>query len=156
MNKLGPRTMRTHVEFRSSKFPAYEDEQYEVNPGCFGKRVAEFLAAGLTQDGFGIGDVIAEDWGWVVPVENPGFRLWIGCGNYDEYPDGDGFLCFIEPHTPFIRRLFRKIDTTERVGALRGAIDSILTSDPEISGIKWWTYDQFNNPVTQQADQADN
>jgi len=36
------------------------------------------------------------------------FRLWIGCGRYQEYPDG--FLCFIEPHEPFVRKLLGVLD----------------------------------------------
>jgi hypothetical protein len=44
--------MKTQVEFRSDKFPAYESEEQEINPGRYGKRVAEFLAAGLRSHGF--------------------------------------------------------------------------------------------------------
>ena len=93
--------MKTHVEFRSAAFPPYEGEEDEINPGRYGKRVAEFLIRGLKQKGFQPSEPVAEDWGWVVPIQNDAFRLWIGCGNYDEYPDG--FLCFIEPHQPTIR-----------------------------------------------------
>jgi len=142
--------MKSHVEFRSSEFPPYDCEEEQINPGRFGKRVAEFLAKGLAEAGFSIGDLVAEDWGWIVPIENPGFRLWVGCGNYDEYPDG--FLCFIEPHTPVIRKLFRKIDVSERVGALRDAIDRLLTSHPGIQSVKWWTHDEFNNPGAGEQD----
>ena len=55
---------------------------------------------------------------WMNIHERPvsGYRLWIGCGNYEEYPDG--FLCFIEPSKPFVRKWFRKIDTTDRLSAL--------------------------------------
>lgn len=59
--------VKTHVEFRSEAFPPYESEAEEVNPGRFGKRVAEFFASGLTQEGFLPGAIFAEDWGWVVP-----------------------------------------------------------------------------------------
>ena len=62
---------------------------------------------------------------------NDAFRLWIGCGNYQEYPDG--YLCFIKQHTPYVRKLFRKIDTRERVEALQRALDKILV---EANGIR--------------------
>jgi len=88
---------------------------------------------------------IAEDWGWIVPVANDQFRLWIGCANYQEY--ADGFLCFIEPHTPFVRKLLKKIDTQEGVGSLRRAMDKILTETADIRGKRWWTYDEFTNPA---------
>jgi len=35
--------MKTHVEFRSSAFPAYENEEEEINPGLWGRRLAEHL-----------------------------------------------------------------------------------------------------------------
>ena len=109
-----------------------------------GKRLAEFLRDKLRDEGFGIDDPFTEDWGWVVPVRNEGFDLSVGCGNYQEYPDG--FLCFIEPHTPFVRRFLRNIDTRERVTALQRAMDRILTEDAGIRAKRWWTDYEFNNP----------
>jgi hypothetical protein len=140
--------MLTHVEFRSDSFPAFEDEDKLVNPGLWGKRLAYFLREGLQREGFQIREPFAEDWGWVVPVVNEPFRLWIGCGHHQEYPDG--FLCFIEPHKPFVRRLFRKIDTRERIAALREAIDKVLAANAGIRGKHWWTYEEFNNPRSNQ------
>ena len=52
--------MKTQVEFRSDKFPAYENEEHEINPGRYAKRVAEFLAAGLQSHGFETDELIAE------------------------------------------------------------------------------------------------
>jgi hypothetical protein len=78
----------------------------------------------------------------VLPILNEGFDLRIGCGNYQEYPDG--FLCFIEPREPFIRKLFSRIETTERVGALQEAIDRILSSADGIRDKRWWTHEEFN------------
>jgi hypothetical protein len=118
----------------------------EINPGRFGKRVAEFLAAGLRSHGFETESLVAEDWGWIVPIKNDGFKLWVGCGNYEEYPDG--FLCFIEPHVPVIRKLFKKIDTRPRIEALQKALDTVLSEGAGIRNKRWWTYEQFNNPRT--------
>lgn len=137
--------METYVEFRSDRFPPYDGEEDEINPGRYGKRLAEFLQSGLSAEGFVTGPPIAEDWGWVLPVENRAFTMWIGCANYDEYPD-DGFLCFIEPHTPTVRRWFRKISTMARVAELRNAIDAILSAEPAIRDKRWWTHEEFNGP----------
>jgi hypothetical protein len=138
--------MKTQVEFRSDEFPAYESEAHEINAGRYGKRVAEFLSGGLRSHGFEPEDLIAEDWGWVVPIKNDDFKLWIGCGNYEEYTDG--FLCFIEPHEPLIRKLFRKIDTQARVEALHQAMDAVLSESAGIRDKKWWTHEEFNSPRT--------
>jgi hypothetical protein len=87
-----------------------------------------------------------EDWGWTIDIRNVRIRSWIGCGNYDEYPD-DGFLCFIEPHTPTIRKLLRKIDVSAQIRALRDAIDEILAAESSIRDKRWWTYDEFMFPA---------
>ena len=138
--------MKTHVEFRSNAFPPYDGEEDEINPGRYGKRVAEFLVGGLKQKGFEPLPPIAEDWGWVVPIKNDGFSLWIGCGNYDEYPD-DGFVCFIEPHQPKLRRwLLWTVDTSAKITALHEAIDQLLSANPAVREKKWWTYAEFNRP----------
>ena len=76
-------------------------------------------------------------------IRNDDFKLWIGCGNYEEYPDG--FLCFIEPHEPVIRKLFKKIYTRARVEALQKAMDAVLAESVGIRDKKWWTHEEFNN-----------
>ncbi len=136
--------MLTHVEFRSSIFPPYDSEAHEVNPGRHGKRLAEYLAEGLRKEGETVGDLVAEDWGWVVPVAHDEFRLWVGVGNYDEFDDG--FLCFIEPHTEYVRRWFKKVHTEPRIALLQSRIDAVLKDHPEISALRWWTYEEFNRP----------
>jgi hypothetical protein len=134
----------THVELRSDLFPAYPGEEEEINPGRYGKRLAEFLIAALRKEGFASKDPRREDWGWRIDVENEAFSLWIGVGVYEEYPDG--FLCFIEPTTPSIRRFFKRIDTRGPVEALQRAIDKALTAEPGIRDVRWATHDDFNGP----------
>jgi len=136
--------VKTHVEFRSDRFPAYDGEDKQINPGRYGKRLAQFISDGLRTEGFEPQEPVAEDWGWVVRIRNEGFPLWIACGNYDEYPDG--FLCFIEPHRPFIRRFFKKVQTSERVESLQRAMDKILSEEVGVREKRWWTHEEFNNP----------
>ncbi len=137
--------MLTHVELKSDAFPPYDTESGEVNPGRFGKRLAEFLAEALRRQGEAVGEIFAEDWGWVVPIENAEYKLWIGVGNYEEYPDG--FLCFLEPHEEYVRKLFRKISTKERMSRLQERVDTALKGHDRVRDIKWSTYDEFNNPT---------
>jgi hypothetical protein len=132
--------MRTHVEFRSSEFPAQPGEDEQINPGRYGKSLADYLREQLTARGISAGEPYAEDWGWAVPIDNPEFPLWIGCGNYEEYPDG--FLCFIEPRKPYVRKLFRKIDTTAAVGRVASALDAILQSHPKVREVRWWSEEE--------------
>ncbi|MGH8444013.1 MAG: hypothetical protein ACREVL_02045 [Solimonas sp.] len=128
--------MRTHVEFSSGHFPAYPDEADQINPGRFGRRLAEFVGAGLSQRGWRVHDIGAEDWGWRVELEHAAFALWIGCGNYDDFDDG--FLCFIEPSKPLVRRWLRRIDTTAAVEKLAGDLADTLERSGKASRLRWW------------------
>jgi hypothetical protein len=139
--------MDTHVEFRSDKFLPLEGEEKLINPDLWGKRLADFLREGLRKEGFETAEPNAEDWGWCVPVINKSFRLWIGCGRYQAYDDG--FLCFMEPHKPFVWRFFKRVDTRERIDALRRALDKILGDEQGIHSKRWWTHEAFNRQYWQ-------
>lgn len=127
--------MRTQLEFHSDVFPALPGEDEEINPGRRGRRLADFLRAELAARGLPGGEPYAEDWGWAVPIENAQYPLWVGCGNIDE--DENGFVCFIEPGKPFIRKLFRKIDTRERVEQVATALEQALGAHPKVTDLRW-------------------
>ena len=129
------KTMKTHLEFTSTAFPAYPGEDKDINPGIFGKRLAEFLAEGLPSHGFKVLGIGAEDWGWMVEIENKDFPLWIGCANYE---DGEnGFQCFIEPSKPFVRKWFLKIETGPIVEKLAAALEAVLLQSGKVSNFHW-------------------
>lgn len=132
--------MKTHLEFRSSAFPPYPEEEEQINPGLFGRRLAEFLVERLKDAGFNPDEPGPEDWGWYITVENPNFPLWIGCGHYQEYEDG--FLCFIEPSKPVVRRWFRKVSTEAMVSRIASVLESSLGSHPAVYGLRWWSDDE--------------
>ena len=134
--------MLTYVEFKSTAFPPYDGESEEINPGRFGKRLAEYLSAELGRLGEPVGELFTEDWGWVVPIENAGFDLWIGVGNYEDYPDG--FLCMIEPQTEYVRKLFRKVPTRGRIETLQRNVAAALNAHSGIRDVKWSTREEFN------------
>lgn len=129
-------SLRSHIEFRSDAFPARPGEEQQINPGRWGAALVEYLKPELASRGFIPTATYTEDWGYVIELENPGFRLWIGCGNYEEYPDG--FLCFVEPSKPFVRKWFRKINSTTRVGAVADALEAALRAQPRIYDLRWW------------------
>ena len=131
--------MRTHIEFRSDKFPAYPGEQEKINPDLWGQRLAEYLQIKLNEEGISTDEHIGfEDWGCELALVGTPFPIRIGCGRYQEYPNG--YLCFITPSQPVIRKfLFKKIDTTSEVIRIADALDKILTSDPDIRDLRWWS-----------------
>lgn len=127
--------MKTFVEFRSSKFPPYDGEQEQINPGLWGKRLAEYLVASLRQRGLQPDAPIAEDWGWYIPIEIDGAKLALCCGH--QSGEEDEFLCFTNPQAPIVRKLFKRIDVTEQLARLTGAVNEILLADPDIRAIAW-------------------
>ena len=127
--------MKTMVMFRSSKFPPYEGEEEEMNPGLWGRRLAEYLVEKLTEKGIQANEIIPEDWGYYIPVEVEGVKLAVCCGH--QGGEEDQFLCFTDPKQPIVRRWFRKVDLTAPLSRLVQALDEILRSDPEIRDIEW-------------------
>jgi len=127
--------MKSQVTFRSKKFPPYNGEEEQINPGLWGKRLAEYLVDKLKPHGIETEEIIAEDWGWYIPIKNEKFRLAICCGHQNG--DDDEFLCFTDPATPIIRKLFKRIDATHELSRVVTAMERILSSDPEITNVEW-------------------
>jgi len=75
------------------------------------------LVQKLSEKGIKTEEIIAEDWGWYVPVENEGFRLAVCCGHQDG--DDDEFVCFTDPDTPIVKKFFKKIDARHNSLGLR-------------------------------------
>lgn len=127
--------MKTQVVFRSKNFPPYDGEEEQINPELWGKRMAEYLVDKLKPHGIETEEIIAEDWGWYIPIKNEGFRLAICCGHQNG--DDDEFLCFTDPATPISRKLFKKINATHELTRVVTAMGKILSSDPGITDIEW-------------------
>lgn len=127
--------MKTQVEFRSAKFPPYEGEEEQINPGLWGKRLAEYLVQKLSDKGIKTDGILGEDWGYYIPVQNEGFKLAICCGHQNG--DDDEFLCFTDPASPVVKKLFKTIDATAQLSRLTEALQQVLSSDPEIRDIVW-------------------
>ena len=127
--------MMTQVEFRSQKFAAYEGEEDRINPGVWGKRLAEYLSEHLSARGISTDTALVEDWGWYLPVPNDGFRLALCCGHQDGADDE--FVVFTDPSKPVVRRGLKKVDAAPALGRLTQALQEILSSDPDITDVVW-------------------
>jgi hypothetical protein len=128
--------MKTHLQFRSVAFPPYDGEEARINPGRWGRRLAEFLKQKLEEAGIPTDEIYFEDWGCVLPIKNREFPLWIGCGNQGDFDDA--FLCFIQPNKPTVWRWFRRIDTTAKVARIADAMEQALSGHPEVQELHWW------------------
>lgn len=127
--------MKTQVTFRSNKFPPYEGEQEQINPGLWGRRLAEYLVVKLQEHGIEPGALVPEDWGWFIPMKNLSCQVALCCGHQDGDPDE--FLIVTEPARPITRKLFRTIDASEPLSRLVTALQRILEADPDIRAVEW-------------------
>ena len=89
----------------------------------------------LSEKGIKTEEIIAEDWGWYIPVQNEDLGLLSVCGHQDG--DDDEFACFTAPSTPVVKKSFKKIDATTQLIRLTEAMQQILSSDPEIKEAVW-------------------
>ena len=127
--------MKTFVYFRSTLFPPYDGEQEEINPGVWGKRLAEFLLERLSGTSVVPEEPSPEDWGWYLPVRVGDARLALCCGH--QHDGDDAFLIFTDPTKPVVRRMFKKIDMTAPLETLIAEVDRVLQAEPGITAVEW-------------------
>jgi len=126
--------MRTHLQFKSLAFPIVPGEDDEVNPEIYGLRLAEFVTAELDKQGF-VAEHIAEDWGRCVLIGDAPFESFVGCSSLDE----NEWLIQICPHKPFVRKWFKKIDTTDWVERLATLVETALVERGGATDLRWWS-----------------
>jgi hypothetical protein len=126
--------------FKSSLFEIEPGEDAEINPGIYGKQLAQWLAVRLRARGYEP-EIIAEDWGRCLMCSHDPFWLWIGCANLQDpdvtdprVPQKDEIIwhCFVECEVPFWKRIFKRVNTQESRDRLCDDLSSILASEPAI------------------------
>jgi len=65
--------------FESDAFPVLGDEDAATNPGVYGKALAEWMSAKLTEGGAGAKAPYAEDWGWCVEIAGHPHPTGLAC-----------------------------------------------------------------------------
>jgi hypothetical protein len=128
---------------KSSLFEIESGEDERTNPGCYGKQLATWLRSKLIEKGYNVEELIAEDWGWCVMCGREPFLLWVGCGSVLEHgPQLDApplrgkdvtWSCFVAAEKPFLRGLFKRMDTTAAVEKLYKQVEGILKAEPAIT-----------------------
>ena len=128
--------------FKSSLFEIEPGEDDEINPGIYGRQLAQWLKQKLEAGGYPVEDVINEDWGRCLLCQRSPFALWVGVGSVDdecrvegEIPVKDAVVwhCFAVTEGGFRLRMFGKKNEIETSRAkLDAALVSILRSEPAI------------------------
>jgi hypothetical protein len=128
--------MRVHVSFRTRRFKSSDPNC--ASPPCFGEDLTRWLVAQLrAETGLRFDDPLEEDYGWGFWGEGD---YWISAGIMDESIGNDDAEWIVsvvyDPGLNLKKRLFGKPD-----GALQSrliaAIHTALTSEPEITGVRW-------------------
>lgn len=127
--------MRTHLEFHSVQFEEPEGVGNTYNPDIQGAKLAEFLSDEFKSLGYS-GAMIEEDWGWMVELAKREFHTWLGCASYSSPA---GWLVFIEPSQPFVRKWFSKVDTRPAVAKIGDQLETILRTKGGATGLNWWS-----------------
>jgi hypothetical protein len=117
------------LEFESSAFAVIPGEDKETNLGIYGKALAQWLAEQLRSAGVPARDVIAEDFGWCVPVTSTPHSLYIACAS-GEQPDQWRVFAFAEGGV--MARLSGKDKSAECLAVLYAAVRRCLESEPSV------------------------
>lgn len=122
------------LEFESSAFTVAPGEDGETNPGVYGKALAQWLADQLRSTGFAVGDVIAEDFGWCLPVASRPHSLYVACASTGERPDHWRVFAFAEGGV--MARLLGKDKKSESLAFLFTALRRCLESAPTVRNLR--------------------
>ena len=108
-------------------------EDDATNPGIYGKALALWLADQLRATGSPTGDVIAEDFGWCIPVESAPHHLYVACASSGEEPNNWQVFAFAEGG--IASRLFGQDESETSLTSLFTAVRHCLESHPSIRGL---------------------
>jgi hypothetical protein len=120
------------LKFESSAFALIPGEDEETNPGIYGKTLAGWLSEQLRLAGVGAEDVIAEDFGWCVPVKAPPYSLYVACAN-DGAANHWHTFTFVEGG--LMDRVLRKDKGAELLASLHATVRRCLESSSAVRGL---------------------
>ena len=128
--------------FRSTRFEIQPGEDEEINPGIYGKQLADWLKARLEDRGYKVEPIINEDWGRCLICSREPFRLWVACANMTDLSESSDVIppkeqiiwhCFATAEMSFWKKLFGKIETGPAVAKLHADLGTILSTEPSIT-----------------------
>jgi len=122
------------LEFASSGFPVTPGEDSETNPGIFGKALAHWLAEQLRSAGIPAGDVIAEDFGWCIPVQSSPHSLYVVCASTSD--DTGEWRVFAFAEGGFVARLIGRDRSVEALGELYRVVKTSIEQAPATHDVR--------------------
>lgn len=125
---------QARVSFHSTAFPVAPDEDEETNPGLYGHALAQWLAERLRAGGRAIGEVYAEDYGWVFDVEDPRHRVHVACMNDDG--SVERWLILMSCGAGFFARVMGKDQSSAVLDGVLADVRRSLHEHPGVSEIQ--------------------
>lgn len=122
------------LAFESSAFSRVPGEDKKTNPGIYGQALAHWLADRLREAGVPAQKVIAEDFGWCVPVKSEPHSLYVVCASAYEGPNQWRVFAFVEGGV--LARLRGKDTSAESLKSLFDAVKQCLESDPAVENLR--------------------
>jgi len=128
--------------FKSSLFEIEPGEDDEINPGIYGRQLAQWMKQRLEAGGYTVEAVINEDWGRCLMCQRSPFSLWVGVSSVDDEARAGGMIptkdavvwhCFAVTEGGLRMRMFGKKNEIESARVkLDAALQSILRAEPGI------------------------
>jgi hypothetical protein len=122
------------LDFESSVFAVIAGEDEHTNPSVYGKALAQWLAEQLSAQGLPTDEVIAEDFGWCVPVDSKPYRLYVVCARAGETQEDWRVFAFVEGG--LMSRLFGKDTRAQSLASLFAVVKQVLQSTPGVKGLR--------------------
>ncbi len=122
------------LEFESTAFVVRPGEDERTNPGIFGKSLAEWLARQLRGKGFTPSEVIAEDFGWCVPLQSKPHKLYVSCASAEETPNG--WLVFVFAEGGLLSRMLGRDTSAQSVARAFAAVKEALQGSSQVRNLR--------------------
>jgi hypothetical protein len=116
------------LHFESAAFGIDPGEDDATNPGIFGRALAQWVRDRLRERGLPAEDVIAEDFGWCVPVRLEPHAVYVACAS----DGGQSWQLFVFAEGGLLQRLFGQDTRRESMDRVFDAVRQALASSPDI------------------------
>src|SRR5262245_13931968 len=128
--------MQSSVQFifESSAFPPSPGEDDETNPGIFGRGLSEWLAEQLRGAGYEVKRLVAEGFGRLLEVAQPGCKLYVAASSTDETATEWRVFAFAE--FGFFAKLKGASSGVEAVSKLMATLKGILSASSKIRALR--------------------
>lgn len=123
-----------HLIFESSAFPPVPGEDEQTNPGIFGRRLSEWLAEQLRGAGYEVKRLVAEDFGRLIEVAQPGCKLYVAAASTDD--TATEWCVFAFSEFGFLAKLRGAPSGAEAVAKLMSDLRGILSTSSLIRALR--------------------